>query len=94
MPSISVYIPDNLYAKLLASKEKPSALVRRLIKEYLAKLGTPEVFETLTIKFWDNKEIHMLLDRSKPKDEQFVMQSENLKDIEAYIENSKRARTG
>jgi len=89
MPSISVYVPDKLYAKLLASQEKPSA---RLIEEHLAKLGTPEVFEILTIKFWD-KDIHMLLDRSKPKNQQFVMQSENLKEMEAYIKNSERTRT-
>jgi hypothetical protein len=88
----AVYVPDKLYAKLLASQEKPSALVRRLIEEHLAKLGTPEVFEILTIEFWD-KDIHMLLDRSKPKNEQFVMQSENLKEIEAYIKSSERART-
>jgi hypothetical protein len=90
MPTVSVYVPDELYAKLLASKERPSALVGRLIKEYLAKLGTPEAFETLTIKLWD-RDIHMLFDRSKPKNEQFVMQSENLKEIEAYIRKQRKS---
>jgi len=88
MPSVSIYIKDELYAKLLASKERPSALVTRLIEEYLAKVETQEVFEILTIKFWD-KDIHILLDKSKPKNEQFVMQSEDLNEIEAYIERMK-----
>jgi len=52
MPSLSVYITDELYAKLLASRERPRALVRRLIEEYFAKAETQEVFEILTIKFW------------------------------------------
>ena len=91
MPSLSVYITDELYAKLLASRERPSALVRRLIEEYLAKAETQEVFETLTIKFWD-KDIHILLDKSKPKNEQFVMQSEDLNEIKAYIERTKDKR--
>lgn len=88
MPSLSIYINDEIYAKLLACGEKPSALVTRLIVEYLAKVKKLEVYETLTMKFWD-KDIHILLDKSKPENEQYVMQSENLNEIEAYIKKMK-----
>jgi predicted CopG family antitoxin len=94
MPSLSVYIEDEVYSKLLASKESPSALVKRLLEEYFAKVESHEVFEILAVKFWDKENIHILLDRSKPKNEQFVMQSKDLREIKAFIKRIKSMNEG
>jgi hypothetical protein len=93
MPSLSLYITDDLYAKLLASGESPSALVRRLIEEYFAKVETQEVFEILKIPLWFG-DVYVLLDKSKPKNEQSVMMSKDLKEVEAYLEKAKAMRKG
>jgi len=92
MPSLSIYIKNDVYAKLLASRESPSVLVKRLLEEYFAKAETPARFQILKIKFGDwasTPDAYFLLDKSKPKDEEFVMQSHDKKELEAYIEKAK-----